>query len=355
MKHVVALLRLISIIYLLFLFVFAFRPFRPIPGVYYGEPDVRFDDGALCIKRGTAFEVEAGRRLVEILKKSGVMTLAVTLEPGSAVYSHSSSIITLSQHEGRRNFTLEQAGNDLIFRLNTTGIRYDEIVNYFRVPHVFRDSEKIHVTVTYDGSDVRLFVNGVLQPQRKERPGDFNGWNRECVLLLGDEVKGGWSWHGKLYRFDIYDRVLASDSVRDLASGMDVSGAVTAYDFSEGRLRGGIRPLRYRNLFVRSDRMHFSIFDCVTNVLGFIPLAWLVYIWMPAGIRGQKCMARMLIPLVFGVGGSVLIEFIQQYVNSRVPSLPDLIYNISGTLIGTVVLWIALDFKNRFKMKENVS
>jgi VanZ family protein len=355
MKRVHTISRWISVVYLIGLVFFALRSNRPIPGLFYGRPDVQFRDGGIYIQRGTAYEIAHPEQVADTLERAGKMTLSTSMVPDSAWYSDPSSVITFAQHSHRRNFTLEQDGADLVFRLNTTGVRHEGVHHYFRATDVFKALQEVHVAVTYDGKYVRLYVDGVLHPERFSAEGDFNGWSRDCVLLIGDEVKGGRSWRGSIRWFALFDRVLDEREVMAQARGDGIGHAVAAYDFRSGNMLAGVKPLRYRNQFVLSDGDLFSVVDCLANVAAFVPMAWLLYIWLPYRIKIHRGMAVIVVPTLVGGSFSAGIEFIQQYLNYRVPCLFDLVYNTAGSLLGGFLLWIVLELNGFIKMKEKVA
>ena len=73
------------------------------------------------------------------------------------------------------------------------------------------------MVVTYDGDNVKLFVNGSLETTTA-RSGTFN-WNSAYQLVMGNETSNDRAWLGKLFRVAIYDRALSTTQVGDVFSG----------------------------------------------------------------------------------------------------------------------------------------
>ena len=92
----------------------------------------------------------------------------------------------------------------------------------------------------------------------------------------------------------------------------------------------GLAPWSY--LFETLPR-YWTTFDLMTNVAGYVPLgALLVFALYPrvAGVLAVCC------AVASGVLLAALLECVQSYLPSRVPSILDLITNTSGVLIGAI-------------------
>ena len=76
--------------------------------------------------------------------------------------------------------------------------------------------EPVHIIGTYDGIDVKLFINGVLN-NIINAPGAIGEAQNSTIFALGgdpigENVKGGW-FKGKIKSFRLYDRALTEDEV----------------------------------------------------------------------------------------------------------------------------------------------
>ncbi|MEA2069602.1 MAG: hypothetical protein U9P12_10405, partial [Verrucomicrobiota bacterium] len=107
--------------YFLTLAYFAFRPFRPVPGLAYGPAGEEWRGGAVQLGEGAALEETRGvSNLRKSLMASGQMSLEVLLQTDVSGQGGPARIITYSRNAMGRNFTLGQEGNGLVFRLRTT-------------------------------------------------------------------------------------------------------------------------------------------------------------------------------------------------------------------------------------------
>ncbi|MDF7799394.1 VanZ family protein [Pontiellaceae bacterium B1224] len=327
------LFRLALVGYLLTIAYFGFRPFKPIPGRLYPkvEPSI---NGAF--QMGAALEDrKGGDHLREVLRDSNQMSLEVLLKTDSLKQGGPARIISFSRDSMSRNFTLGQEGNGLAFRLRTSETDGNGMYPSLLVPQIFETNRFVHAVVVYDGTEIRLYIDGIQHPASVADQGDFSAWGKNHLLIMGDEVMGGRPWSGTIEHFSVYDRVLQEQEVRQLSMGAVLPGSVYAFPAA-----GTMRPLRYRNLFVLADT-EFMLRDCIANVVAFIPLAPLF--WLARGLR--KCVFWQAVIAGFLISCS--FEWLQQGIEGRVPCLVDLAYNMLGTLFGCGLLWLGFRFHRK--------
>ena len=104
----------------------------------------------------------------------------------------------------------------------------------------------------------------------------------------------------------------------------------SCYPFSGWR-DNGLLPWSYL-----SETMphYWTVFDLVVNVIGYVPLGVLAVLAMYPQRRGMKA---VLLASASGVLLAALLECLQNYLPSRVPSTLDLITNASGVLLGALL------------------
>jgi VanZ family protein len=93
----------------------------------------------------------------------------------------------------------------------------------------------------------------------------------------------------------------------------------------------GLAPWVY--LFEGLPR-YWTTFDLITNVAGYVPLGALLMFALYPRVAGALATCYAVLG---GVLLAVLLECVQSYLPSRVPSILDLITNASGVLIGALV------------------
>lgn len=350
------LIRLIGAVFVLALITLAFKPFELVTDCFRrpGPPLWNETEQSVRIEPGRALEDRRNPdRVRRALTASGQISVELDLQTGSVDQSGPARIFSFSRDSMSRNFTVAQEGNGFVFRLRTSFTDLNGIYPSLVVPEVFDSSHRQHLVVTYDGIKVRLYVDGILSEDAIDLNGSFENWSRNQTLILGDEPAGNYPWLGELFRVAVYDRALSPQAVTRLSErdAAQVRPAVILeYNFDEtpaDQRPLSLVPLRYRNLVVISDTSIFNWTDCIANVIGFIPVAPLVYFALPRSKRGRNVRSVFVIPVALGGAISLFFELSQRYLAGRVPSTLDLGYNTLGSLIGAVLLWIFLTAQKR--------
>lgn len=104
--------------------------------------------------------------LTKHLIKTSQFTLGLSLISHRSDQSGPARIISLSADPDRRNFTLAQEGTDLVFRLRTPFTGQNGVKPSLIVPNVFEPKELTDIVITYNGTDLLIFVNGVLRREK---------------------------------------------------------------------------------------------------------------------------------------------------------------------------------------------
>ena len=81
---------------------------------------------------------------------------------------------------------------------------------------------------------------------------------------------------------------------------------------------------------------NISFPDIVINILGFVPLGYLMMLYFLSVDQTQKKIPAVFLNLATCIGISLLIELAQYYIPGRSSSLVDLSFNGLGALGGTV-------------------
>jgi VanZ family protein len=110
-----------------------------------------------------------------------------------------------------------------------------------------------------------------------------------------------------------------------------------------GLLFMGLKPSGYilyyhRGLLAASG---LSAIDCIVNILGFVPYAYLHMAYLFSRKRIGRTAVALLIVLGSGTAISLFIELAQYYIPGRTSSLIDLTTNAVGTMIGILYFLLA--------------
>ena len=102
------------------------------------------------------------------------------------------------------------------------------------------------------------------------------------------------------------------------------------YPFADWRDQG-IAPWAF---LAASLPRYWTWFDVQTNVLGYAPLGFLLAL---SGLRTRRTRHPVALAVLAGASVSFLMETMQSYLPSRVPSNVDFALNAGGSLLGAVI------------------
>ncbi|MEM6749553.1 MAG: LamG domain-containing protein [Planctomycetota bacterium] len=85
-----------------------------------------------------------------------------------------------------------------------------------------------HAVVTYDGSELRLYADGLLVDTQTVT-GDLSAWSSAAQFGLAADPDGSQGFVGRLTEVTVYDTPATDDDVRDLAglAPLTASGGMT--------------------------------------------------------------------------------------------------------------------------------
>jgi hypothetical protein len=103
---------------------------------------------------------QATKYITTVLARSAQFTLGARIASEASNQNGPARIISLSNNPNVRNFTLGQAGQDLVFRLRTPLTGQNGALPSLSVPYVFATQNPRHVIVTYDGRRLLVYIDG---------------------------------------------------------------------------------------------------------------------------------------------------------------------------------------------------
>jgi glycopeptide antibiotics resistance protein len=153
-----------------------------------------------------------------------------------------------------------------------------------------------------------------------------------------------------------------------IGSRQNHNGLIRYYTFSEGKgdvvynqakpkTSGHLIPVNLRINSLKSFNFKFSsedislyFRDIVFNIIGFIPLSFLLFL---NASRYRSVFSNIYFrPIVIGLIISILLEFFQVFSTTRVPTILDILCNLIGTVIGSISLhfgWTLMGRKRLLK------
>ncbi|HIG72766.1 MAG TPA: hypothetical protein EYG46_14970 [Myxococcales bacterium] len=293
-----------------------------------------------------------------IISDTGELTLEVWLVPGFTPGIRPQEIISFYEPAvARRSLVLGQFPRGFILQGradNPSGDpRNDEYIGIDEVGLVGPD-QLTHLALTVTIGGTTLHVNGRPTALHLRETAAYKGDPFGGHLLIGSSNAGWHFWLGGMMGVAVYDRVLTeaelisharrSGAAPDKALDHDAS-LLALYRFEEGggrRTRSAVargpdltipermtRPTRKTFLSTHAvDEANVSLFmfDIVSNIAGFMPLAFLL-----AWKRGVK---GVVVAVLAGFALSLFAELAQTQIVGRASSLVDLVCNTLGALLG---------------------
>jgi hypothetical protein len=290
---------------------------------------------------------------------AGVLTIEIELIAANEASSCLKRIVMLRPPDGAENFYLGQWKSSLIVRAFKSTRAGGKPYNEIGVEGVLAAGRTCVATIVSGPSETAIYIDG--QPT-ENHPGVR--LLKENETLDGHKVYFGNSpdlecpWAGIIRAFAIYgkawtlDRVVERQGLR--AGGLwpcggDPGVAVACYRFdslkgesildlssSANDLRKPVHLVFEKQPFGLPAGDSFSVSDLTLNLLGFMPLGFLLCLrLLRFGRRTVKNCQIYSVAAGFAV--SLLIELTQVWLPSRDSSALDLVSNTAGTAIGAFI------------------
>lgn len=251
-------------------------------------------------------------------------TLDVTLEvrPASIDQTGPARILSLSPDAYRRNLTLAQERRDLVVRLrsqdtDTNGLRDGKPMA--RLADVFEAGRWVTIELQLRPGRLTIAIDGVQELAAALPPVVLGSWNSRFGLALGNEMTCNRPWLGTIRKA----LITGPDDARDYALAGQADNPPHCSVTRHPPKLVPLYPL---------DRV-----DAVRNTLMYLPLGCLL------GLLVATRSARTFGMLVMAVAGiSVGFETAQLFLESRFPSIDDVIFNSLGGALGVWLgFWLA--------------
>ena len=285
------------------------------------------------------------------------ISIEICLQSVTEETSYLGHIFSFLDEHGSETFFICQWRSHLLLGKGTHGKKnYREM----GIRDVLRKGDKRFVTVTSGVDGTTVYVDGALMKSNpKFRLFSINE-KPSGRIVLGNSPGGNRYWTGNLFSLAIYDRALTGEEVsRRWPQNFDgprqsgEEGPVSLYLFDEhsgtlahdsvGDRHLAIPPtfkvLKKAILVPPWEDFRFTrsyLMDILTNILGFIPFGF----FLVAYLRVRKPLSNLQ-PLLMSVlvAGflSLSIELIQVCLPTRNSQLTDVITNLLGTAIGSVL------------------
>ena len=257
----------------------------------------------------------------------------------------------------------------MVVRLRTTFTDINGMYPHTKLAGVFSPQKIRHIFVTFNFSEVCIYIDGQLSLRQPAPLGGFDNWDPSYPLVFGNECTGDRAWAGQILYAAIYNRPIdlnrikknyfigwrgCRDNAQETVHKKDL---VVCYYFNEREgdkvydKCGNSNPVDLnipetidapKQTYLSMTFGKSSIFDnsiqrdIFWNVIAFIPLGYLLQTFLRKrfGISINK---STVVTLVMGAVFAWGIESIQFFSPTRYSSLIDISCNLLGIALGAIV------------------
>lgn len=289
-------------------------------------------------------------QFTEQLMKTNCLSIEMYLKTKKTQQIGPARIFSFSKDRMRRNFTIGQQNNDLIFRLRTTGNNLNGTAPEIKIPEVFADTTNKLILITYDGRFTKCFVNKKLILSTDKIHGSFDNWNKNYALVLGNEATRNRPWLGSIYYIRVYNKVINPLNHNQTNSipliDFNFKNECNNYIVNNSKKLSQIKLLIPKTFVPRVN--HFDLFPFrywpfkALSLATFFTILFNVFLFYPIGVGGWVLFKNLTNegthPIIwvtfFGLLLSLLIEILQIYIPARDPNIVDVLTNSVGTWLG---------------------
>jgi hypothetical protein len=321
--------------------------------------------GIEFIEDGQVISRPFSRPFFENLVKGKGFSLEVSIVPANNQQRGPARIVSYSLNPNYRNFTLGQQGMDLIMRMRTKNTNLNGMDPELVVQDVFTRIEPLHIVVSYNFEEQRVYVNGSIRTTSTIPGANFKNWDPEYPLILGNEATGDRPWLGKISYVAIYNYPLDAQAVRSnyekvrnwISGNVEMAapkkGLVVRYLLDERKgnkvtdsgtlvesltlnipdeIQTENKPFLGFPLYSLTDWGSGYFYEIVLNVLLFVPLGFLLHAIIASRVDGNW--KPLFFVMIVGTAITLSAETLQYFSELRHSSLKDVIANLIGSLLG---------------------
>jgi hypothetical protein len=168
--------------------------------------------GTACLDGGAMLVEGPEAALLDACRRTGELTLEVRFLTERVPQSGPARIVSFSTDGLRRNWTLAQEGEQLLFRLRTptTG---ENGMNPQTTLFSAAPRQPLYLVLSYRDGEMTVYRDGRREDVRSDVRGDFRNWEPQH-LLLGNEHSEPRPWLGRIERFAVHSRAMDEREIR---------------------------------------------------------------------------------------------------------------------------------------------
>ena len=313
-------------------------------------------------KYGIAYTNSFINTIGDSASKPNCFSIEMALKPAN--YHEKGTNFILVLHNGRdRSQLLMWQYHSWIILMNGDDYDHKRKTKRIAVNITSQSPTARFVTVTTGEGGTEVYLNGRLVSRKKDLILKIpdSGTTR---LLVGNSIYGKQSWQGDVYGLVFYGYILTAQDIKrhfnkwsqernflfanqdkpTLLYYFDEKAGGTAIDHAGGKhdleIPAKMRIFKKKILSSEWSGLKFnrSVYeDNLLNLIGFIPFGFILAATL-IKFGGTLKKHYFFITVSFCLTVSLIIEILQAWLPSRISSMPDLIFNTLGALIGVVIL-----------------
>lgn len=318
------------------------------------------ENGIRFYGRGLVYGVEDSLGMSSRAQSGDSLTVELWLSPKIEPDRNLPVFLTIYDRHNFEAVTIGQWRSGLSIRSKNLGapLQFKE----FGLENALSAGERRLLAITFDGSRTTVFMDGNLKRQYPSNP--LSTLDKNAMrFVLGNSPNGRDSWVGDLFALALYNRSLSPDEVARNYEGW-VGTGLPAVSVQEGlfglftfteksgdragnqiapegyfRIPRYFQPLQKEILIPPWKEFQIKrsyLIDMAVNILGFIPFGFFFSMWF-ANSFGLSTYRAILVTVFVSAVLSFSIELIQAWIPLRDSQVMDLLLNILGTAVGSLV------------------
>jgi len=318
------------------------------------------ENGIRFYGRGLVYGVEDGLGTYFPPQGGNSLTVELWLKPEREPDRNLPVFLTMYDRHNFEAVTIGQWRSELIIRSKNLNapLQFKE----FGLENALSAGERRLLAIIFDGSRTTVFVDGKFKRQYPSNP--LSTLDKSAMrFVLGNSPNGRDSWAGDLFALALYYRSLSPDEVTRNYEGwmrrglpeISVQGGLAglflfaekAGDVARDQIKPEehfliaryFQPLQKEILTPPWKDFQFKrsyLIDMTVNILGFIPFGFFFSVWFAKSF-GLSTHRAILFTVFVSAVLSFSIELIQAWIPLRDSQVMDLLMNILGTAVGSLV------------------
>ena len=277
-------------------------------------------------------------------------TFLLHVTPATDDVGRAAHIMCSGNDEWSQNFSINQWHNHLNVQFfNRESKQFNELT----IPEIFKKNKPSWIALTFNGTTIRCYVDGVKKAERKTGPMALTQWDSASAIVFGTDASGRQQWEGAIHSAAIFDRAFKAAELKkpDLIFTKyssiihyEFGGRASGYLRSTGRDRDSVCIPELFTPYCRSTlldtfrvlgRQRLDVRDIVANIFFFLPMGY--FFALALRRRCHSVLSFIMLSIGFGLMLSVSMESLQILLPSRFSSMVDVLSNTTGTAIGAAL------------------